>query len=189
MGNNITGGSNWVVVGINIGVLNGAGRRMESKDQVMSLCGSSVHSNHSKLSDITAGKLSVKSQFITHNSNKAMASEWHKLSTFGFHRVRKKLQQKQTYNPPWKYRVQNESTLGQQSISGKMVSWILWVWKPGYVKSGYILWLISKKNRIQYRVCNHGTFFVLSFTNVMENSLVIDQLIVIKYVLCFLCVV
>jgi len=32
----------------------------------------SLHSNHSKLSDVTAGKLSVKSQFITLNSNKAM---------------------------------------------------------------------------------------------------------------------
>jgi len=45
---------------------------MESRGQVMALCGSSLHSNHSKVSDITAGKLSVKSQFITHNSNIAM---------------------------------------------------------------------------------------------------------------------
>jgi len=67
---------------------------MEPRDQVMALCGSSLHSNHSKLSNITAGKLSVKSQFITHNSNKAMASEWRQSSTHGFHRVRKKLQQK-----------------------------------------------------------------------------------------------
>jgi len=47
-----------------------------------------------KLSDITAGKLSVKSQFIAHNSKKAMVSEWHQSSTHGFHRVKKKLQQK-----------------------------------------------------------------------------------------------
>jgi len=83
-----------VMSGLNIGVLNGAGKQVESIDQVMALCGPSLHSNHSKLSDITAGKLSVKSQFITHNSNKTMASEWHQFSTCCFHRVRKKLQQK-----------------------------------------------------------------------------------------------
>jgi len=54
---------------------------MESRDQIMALCGSSLHSNHSKLSDITAGKLSVKSQF-------AMAYEWHQISTRCFHRVK-----------------------------------------------------------------------------------------------------
>jgi len=67
---------------------------MESRDQVMAFCGCFLHTNHSKLSVITAGKFSVKSLFITHNSNKAMASEWLQLSTHGFHRVRKKLQQK-----------------------------------------------------------------------------------------------
>jgi len=56
--------------------------------------GSSLHSNNSKLSDITAGKQSVKPQFITNNSNKAMASEWCQSSTRGFHKVSKKLQQK-----------------------------------------------------------------------------------------------
>jgi len=50
---------------IYIGVLNGGRRRMESRDQVMVLCDSSLHTNHYKFSDITAGKLSVKSQFIT----------------------------------------------------------------------------------------------------------------------------
>jgi len=55
----------------------------------MAISGSSLHLNHSKLSDI--GKLSVKSHFITHNSYKAMASE---CTTHGFHRVRKKLQKK-----------------------------------------------------------------------------------------------
>jgi len=77
-----------VVVGV-VGRLNEGRRQMESRDQIMALCGSSVYSNHSKLSDITAGKLSVKSQFITHNSNKTMASEWRQSSTRGFHRVRK----------------------------------------------------------------------------------------------------
>jgi len=85
--------NHWVVGGLNVGVFEGR-RRMESRDQVMALCGSSLHSNHFKLSDITAGKLSVKSQFITHDSNKVMASEWCQWSTRGFHRVRIKLQQK-----------------------------------------------------------------------------------------------
>jgi len=67
---------------------------MESRDQVVALCGSSLHSNHSKLSDITTGKLSVKSQLITQNSKKVMAFEWCQSSTRGFHRVRKRLQQK-----------------------------------------------------------------------------------------------
>jgi len=118
-----------------IGLLNKIRRRMESRDQVMALCGSSLHSNHSKLSDITAGKLSVKSQFITHNFNKAMASEWHQSSTHGFHRVRKSCNKKQTFHPPRKYSVQNESVLDEQSISVKIVSLILCV---GYVKSGHI---------------------------------------------------
>jgi len=82
---------------------------MESRDQVMVLCDSSLHSNYSKLSDIAAGKLSVKSQFITHNSNKAMASKWYRLSTCGCHRVSKKLQQKADLPPPRKYNVWNES--------------------------------------------------------------------------------
>jgi len=46
-----------VVGGLNIGVFNEGRRRMESRDQVIAICGSSLHSNHSKLSDITAGKL------------------------------------------------------------------------------------------------------------------------------------
>jgi len=50
-----------VAGGLNIGVLNGGGRRTESRDQVKALCVPSLHSNHSKLSDVTAGKLSVKS--------------------------------------------------------------------------------------------------------------------------------
>jgi len=84
---------------------------MESRDQVVTLCGSSLHSNHSKLNDITAGKLSVKSQFITQNSNKVMASERRQSSTRGFHKVRKSFNKKQTYHPPRKYSVQNESVL------------------------------------------------------------------------------
>jgi len=112
---------------------------MESRDHVMALCGSSLHTYHSKLSDITVGKLYVKSQFITHNSNKAMASEWCQSSTRGFHRVRKKPQKKQTCYPPRKYRVQGENVLDQQSISGKIVSLILCVWKLGYIKSSHIL--------------------------------------------------
>jgi len=42
-----------------------------------------------------------------------------------------------TCHLPRKYRVQGESVLDQQSISGKIVSLILWVWKLGYVKSGH----------------------------------------------------
>jgi len=80
-----------VVGGLNIGVLNKGRRQMESRDQAMALCSSSLHS---KLSDITAGKLSVKSLFIAHNSNKAMSSEWCQSSIRGFHRISKKLQQK-----------------------------------------------------------------------------------------------
>jgi len=39
------------------------------------------------------------------------------------------------YHPP---RKQNESVLGKQSICGKIVSLILCVGEPGYVKSGHI---------------------------------------------------
>jgi len=69
--------------GLNIGILNGGGRQIESRDQVMAVCGPSMHSNHSKLSDITTSKLSVKSQFVTHTFNKAMATEWCQLFTCG----------------------------------------------------------------------------------------------------------
>ena len=34
-----------------------------------------------------------------------------------------------------------DSVLDQQSISGKNVSLILCVWKPGYMKSGHISYL------------------------------------------------
>jgi len=103
---------------------------MESRDQVMALCGFSLLTNHFKLSDISAGKLSMKSQFITHNSNKAMASE----VTFTGSGNKK-----QTCHPPRKYRVQGEKCIGQAVHSGKTVSLILCVWKLGYVKSGHIL--------------------------------------------------
>jgi len=111
---------------------------MESEDQVMVLCGSSLHLNHYKLSDITAGKLLL---FINNNSKKAMAFEWHQLSTRGFHRVRKKLQKNADCYLPRKCSAQNESGLDQQSISGKIVSLILWVWKLSYVKYGHILYV------------------------------------------------
>jgi len=54
--NNIAGGWGEGGCGLNIGVINGGGRQIESRDQVVSM-----HSNHSKSSDITTGKLSVKS--------------------------------------------------------------------------------------------------------------------------------
>jgi len=38
-----------VVGGLNIGVLNGEGRKIEYRDQVIVLCGSSLHTNPSKL--------------------------------------------------------------------------------------------------------------------------------------------
>ena len=42
-----------------------------------------------------------------------------------------------------------ESVLDQQSISGKIVSLILCVWKPCYVKSGQISFLIEHTVNIQ----------------------------------------
>ena len=36
-----------------------------------------------------------------------------------------------------------DSVLDQQSISGKIVSLILCVWKPCYVKSGHILYIYT----------------------------------------------
>jgi len=52
-----------VVVGVvgrlNIAVLNGGVRWVESRDQVKALCGPSQHSNHSKLSDITVCEVPV----------------------------------------------------------------------------------------------------------------------------------
>jgi len=92
---------------------------MESRDQVMTLCGLSLYSNHSKLSDITSGKLSVKSQFITHNSNKALVPIVHLWLSQGQEKTATK------------------SRPDKQSTSGKIVSLILCVWKPGYVKSGH----------------------------------------------------
>jgi len=49
IGNSITGGSN-KGGGLNIGVLNEIRRQMESRYQVMALCGSSLPSNHSVIS-------------------------------------------------------------------------------------------------------------------------------------------
>ena len=37
-----------------------------------------------------------------------------------------------------KHTVEYDSVLSQQSISGEIISLILWVWKPGFFKSGYI---------------------------------------------------
>jgi len=67
---------------------------MVSRGQVYAPYGPNLaymHSNHSKLNDYhywsSTGKLSVKSQFITHHSIKAIATEWCQLSTRGFDRV------------------------------------------------------------------------------------------------------
>jgi len=51
----------------------------------------------------------------------------------------KSYNKKQTCHPPRKYRVHGESVVDQKSISGKIVSLILCMWKPGFVKSGHIL--------------------------------------------------
>jgi len=59
-------------------------RRMESRDKVVALFCPSMHSNNSKLSNITTGKVSVKSQLITYKPNKFKASEWHQSSPRGF---------------------------------------------------------------------------------------------------------
>jgi len=123
-----------VAGGLNI-VLNEGRRRMESRDQVMALCGFSLHSN-----DITAGKLSVKSQFIPHNFNKAMASNCPLVAFAG---SGKSCNKNQTCHPARKYGAQNESVLDQQSISGKIISLILCVWKLGYVKYGHIQSLLN----------------------------------------------
>ena len=46
-----------------------------------------------------------------------------------------------------------DSVLDQQSISGKIVSLILCVWKPGFVKSGHILALQCLKiDIVQFEV-------------------------------------
>jgi len=52
--------------GLNIKVYNGARNWLESKSLIVSLC----------TPEITTPKLSVKSQLTTHQSNKAMATEW-----------------------------------------------------------------------------------------------------------------
>jgi len=58
---------------------------MESKNQDSVLYDCSMHSNHSKLSDTTTGKLSEKSQY----SNNGIINEWRELSTCGFYRIEK----------------------------------------------------------------------------------------------------
>jgi len=78
-----------------IGVVDGLNEQnrvkgqMEPRGQVWTLCDSSMHSNHSKLIEITAGELSVKSQLTRHHSNKAISTEWCQSSTCDFDRVRR----------------------------------------------------------------------------------------------------
>jgi len=85
-----------------LGVLNKGRRQMKPRDQVMALCGSSLHSNHSNLSDITAGKLSVKSQFIAYKPWPLNGAN-HPLVAFTG--SGKSCNKKQTCYPPRKYSV------------------------------------------------------------------------------------
>jgi len=89
-------------------------------------------------------------------SQPCMASEWRQSSTLGFHRVSNK---KQTYYPPRKYRVQNESALGQQSISGKIVSLILCVWKSSYVKSSHKYPILHDSQLCNIQSFTKSTFY------------------------------
>jgi len=109
-----------VVGGLNIGVLNEGRKRMESRDQVMVLYGSSLHSNHSKLSDITAGKLSVKSQF-QQSHGLWMASIVHSWFSQGQEKAATK--SKPVILQGNTECSRSESVLDQQSIFGKITVW------------------------------------------------------------------
>ena len=51
-----------------------------------------------------------------------------------------------------------DSVLDQQSISGKIVSLILCVWKPCYVKSGHICCFTEMGLLLGIRFCNFTRF-------------------------------
>jgi len=119
--------------GLNIGVLNEGRRQMESRDQVMALCGSSLHSNNSKLSDSL-----LASCLLSLSSLQTIPTRpWYLNSTnrplVVFTGSGKSCNKKQICYPTRKYSVQNESALDQQSIYGKIISLILCVWKRNLV--------------------------------------------------------
>ena len=60
-----------------------------------------------------------------------------------------------------------DSVLDQQSISGKIVSLILCVWKPGFVKSGHIYIYIYQKIKIQNTIS-----FLSPHYTVLHNSII-----------------
>ena len=64
------------------------------------------------------------------------------------------------------FSVKYDSVLDQQSISGKIVSLILCVWKPCYVKSGHILLFCQKQTTTcKNRWLNFKQVMVFQFTN------------------------
>ena len=62
-----------------------------------------------------------------------------------------------------------DSVLDQQSISGKTVSLILCVWKPGFVKSGHICPLIQKRIST-YINAKIITNYKIADTQILTNS-------------------
>jgi len=99
-----------VVGGLNIGVVNEGRRPMESRDKVMDLWGSSLHSNHSKLSDITAGKLSMSPSSLHTIPTKPWPLNGANHPLVAFTGSGKSCNKKQTCHLPRKYSVQSESS-------------------------------------------------------------------------------
>ena len=64
-----------------------------------------------------------------------------------------------------------DSVLDQQSISGKIVSLILCVWKPCYVKSGHIFSNFSLREHANESTAWHGITLSIQISYNKKNSL------------------
>jgi len=117
--------------GPNKGALSGGRRMNRVQRPTYGLCGSSLHSNHFKLNDISTSKLSVKSQFITHKPNKVIAlwlSQGQEKATAKSRPVILQGNKEGRIKVYWT----------RSPFLVKSVRLILSVWKPDYVESSHI---------------------------------------------------
>ena len=141
-------------VGLNIGAQNGIQRQLKARGPVWGPTGPSLCSQHSKLKITDIGQPFVACPAlrapIQESHDHLMAPKCHLTLTQG---LRKTCHRNQTRDFGARHTVEYDSVLRQQSISGEIVSLMLYVWKPGFFKSARYIVLSSFVSCVSSHAC------------------------------------
>ena len=125
--------------GLNIGVQNEIRRQLKTRGPVWGPAGPFLCSKHSKLKIKDIGQ-----PFVACPALPAPIQESHdhlmvpkRPALKAYTESKKSCHRNQTCDFGARHTVEYDSVLSQQPISGEIVSLILCVWKPGFLKSGH----------------------------------------------------